>query len=68
MTSIKLKSKPSTLKDKEGRQYFQVIKTTVFNFIRQRPHKQRGFQYGNLFSFSLGLTPHLLISLTPNLP
>ena len=36
MTSIKLKSRPSTLKDKEGHQYFQVIKTTVFNFIRQQ--------------------------------
>ena len=33
MTSIKLKFRPSTLQDKEGRMYFQV---TVFNFIGQQ--------------------------------
>ena len=36
MTSIKSKFRPSTINDKEGRQYFQVKKTTVFNFIRQQ--------------------------------
>ena len=36
MTSIRSKFRPSTLKDKEGRQYLQVKKTTVFNFIRQQ--------------------------------